>query len=717
VNRAKARRATAAALRALAALAGRELVHFLALACVLWASLAVAVVALGSGSGTVGWLDPRLPARLRHGLLAWHLLALWVLAIPLSGAALLSRAGARIPLAAARYAATGLALAAAAALLLAWAVSWAVFETTGQFPGLEAVRLAAANPRELLEHAAHLAATALLLGPPAALATAALLCLALPAWVRRAHARSRSVILLGGALAAALCAVAAHRADTAARHATGSVPDPTAGGVYSVGELYATLREERAGLINRIRADVTRRGAASRLPRPRRLAIAGAPILPLEQYAARVDPTRTRDWNVIIILVESLRPDQLRVGGSRRVVMPAVEALAAESRIFTDHYSQASHSNYADLAPLSSHYPLRSPHYHVYPERPTYPRVLIYDLLKARGYRVGIFSSQNERWGGMIHYLQTGSVDRFLHAETYRGPTYVPRNDVGFAAFVRGSKRSGKIDDRFTVAEAVAWIDSIAPAPFFIYMNLQNSHVPYERPADFPPRFGPGTVSFPIRFGQFPRDSVPAVVDMYANSLADVDFQLGRRFDFLKRRGLWQRTIIVLTGDTGQAFYEHGFAAHAGPLYDEVLRVPLLIHAPGLAPGIDPRPAQHIDVPPTILDLLGMPPHPGFQGISLVGPPPSAERPRFLVAQTPLAHQYAVVQSGYKLIYDARTKRTLLYHLATDPDEKNELTRAMPGKTRELLERLGAWYHAQIEYYGNPVLHSRAYPPHVDPRP
>lgn len=54
----------------------------------------------------------------------------------------------------------------------------------------------------------------------------------------------------------------------------------------------------------------------------------------------------------------------------------------------------------------------------------------------------------------MIHCLRTGSIDPFLHAETYGGPTYVPRGDAGFARFVAGSKRPGKIDGRFMAAEA-----------------------------------------------------------------------------------------------------------------------------------------------------------------------------------------------------------------------------------------------------------------------
>ena len=71
-----------------------------------------------------------------------------------------------------------------------------------------------------------------------------------------------------------------------------------------------------------------------------------------------------------MVQVESLRSDQLRVYGGTRDVMPTIDALARESRVFTNAYIQASHSNYADLVPLSSQYPLRSPQMYEYPPNP-----------------------------------------------------------------------------------------------------------------------------------------------------------------------------------------------------------------------------------------------------------------------------------------------------------------------------------------------------------
>ena len=105
---------------------------------------------------------------------------------------------------------------------------------------------------------------------------------------------------------------------------------------------------------------------------------------------------------MIVILVESLRIDQLLITGGAREVMPNLEKLSLRGRVFSNNYTQASHSNYADLCPLTSHYPLRGRSHHLYPKNASYPRLLIYDVLKSLGYDTAIFSSQNENWGNNL---------------------------------------------------------------------------------------------------------------------------------------------------------------------------------------------------------------------------------------------------------------------------------------------------------------------------
>src|SRR5690606_29022338 len=128
---------------------------------------------------------------------------------------------------------------------------------------------------------------------------------------------------------------------------------------------------------------------------------------------------------------------------------------------------------------------------------------------------------------------------------------------------------------------------------------------------------------------------------------------------------------------------------------------PLVIHAPDLAPGADDRPSQHVDIPPTILSILGLPPHPGFQGIDLTGSPPPRERPRFVVAQTALANAYSIVSGRYTLIEDIQNGFVMLYDDSLDAAQKRDLSLSLPEVRDSLRHDLDMWRRVQLEYYGS----------------
>src|ERR1700687_1895548 len=479
---------------------------------------------------------------------------------------------------------------------------------------------------------------------------------------------------------------------------------------------YVSLRDKQAGPFAHVLGEirVSAFGEANTTAGTSDIHITRRPIVPMETYLATIDRERVKRWNVIVIVVESLRADQLRAYGARRDVMPTLDALARDSRVYANAYTQASHSSYASPVPLSSQYPLRSRNIYIYPKNPPYPRVMMYDVLKPLGYNTAIFSSQNEHWQGMINYLQTAGLDRYFRAEVFDGPTYVMASDTGFAKWVKGTKSAGSVDDHFTINEAIRWMDDRKEQPFFMALNLQNSHLPYVVPDGFPRRFGPANPGFSIAFAMWPRGKAEVVKDLYADSLFYVDTQIERLFRHLRESGIWDNTVIVVTGDHGQAFYEHGFSAHASALFNEVMLVPLLIRAPGLTPGIDPRPAQHVDIAPSVFDLLGLPAHPNFQGQSLFGAHADPNRSLYMVVQSPLARQYAIVRSPYKLIFDDTNGRHLLFDLSRDPQERSDLALARPDIVRSLADRLFTWREAQLSYYTDPVRCGREYPPVLD---
>ncbi len=587
-------------------------------------------------------------------------------------------------------------------VLILYGASWSLFWQTGSFIGKQVFIFLAPHPLQVFHWVDFDIACAIV---AVAGVGAFVLAVAIPRWVSAHSPTAQLTIMRIGSRAIVVFAIGALLGFV---YSQGGDRKSTKAGI-----VYARIRENISGPWSFAFAELVKQTSDSLtgLPLDKSFRISQRPLMPVDRYTVLARQNPHHRWNVVLLTVESLRADQLRAYGASREVMPALDQLASEARVFLNSYTQSSHTNYATIVPLSSHYPLRSATMYSYPKNPTYPRVLIYDLLKALGYRTAIFSSSNENWSGMNNYLETGNLDRFIHAANSKKPTYLMAGDAGFAAWARDSNHAGSLDDRTTVDEALEWLDGLGNDPFFVALNFQNSHLPYPTPPDFPRRFGPAKLDFTIRFAYFPKDKVEIVKDVYADSLAYVDSQIQRLIQHLKLKNKWDNTLVVITGDHGQAFYEHGFASHASAIFDEVMRVPLIVRAPGLKAGLEHRLAQHVDIAPSITGLLGLPNHPSFQGIDLFGTPTNPNRSAYMVAQTPDAYQYGIVRAGFKLIYDERLREHRLFNLETDPGEKQNLAATQPLMVKNLAARLNTWRKLQIDYYSDPIVQRREYPP------
>lgn len=596
---------------------------------------------------------------------------------------------------------------AAALLLVILAASWGVFWLSGQYLDAEGLRFAWGNLGSVIAYASHIHPVLLYGMPGLLLLVAILACEGLPRWAARLPDRAHAVIVAAGAGLLLLTIATAAAGEVGHRWATEKITDPSTGAIYSKDDLYRFRRNRNAGpLAHSVSLTLESKDPLDHDasdPEPR---VIRRPQVSMEQYLATIDRARLKRWNVVVVLVDSLRVDQLRVTGGVREVMPAVEALGREGAVFPDCITQASHTDYAAPAVFSSQYPLRSRDVYRYPKDPPYPRVMVYDVLHALGWRTALFSSQNEDWGQMLNYLQTGGLDVCFHSKSLGVSEAATKDRPAFA---------GSLDDAVTVSESVKWIEREPQIPFFLYLNLQNSHLPYDVPRDFRRRFAPANVDVKISIGWFPKEKVDVVKDVYADSLAYVDAQLERLFARLKERGLWDRTVVVVTGDHGEAFYEHGSAAHANGVYQEVIQVPLIVHAPGLGPRRDERPTELLDVAPGLLHLLGLPPHPAFQGDDPFSGDFRRDRARYSICDTPWRTQIAVLRSGFKMIRESVTGTTVLYDLKADPGEKSEAAGRHPEQARDLRARITAWRRAQLEYYENPLRQAREYPPLLEP--
>ena len=587
------------------------------------------------------------------------------------------------------------------ALLLSWALQFSV----GQFLSADALALAVGNGSQLLKHG-------LEFSPWVVVAFGPVLIFLL--WICWCCMRARLFVVAPRRVAqiasiiylVAFCAVGATWYKMSSAHTPRS--HRVTGEIASDAQRWSRALRKRTGPGIAFFASLFPQavGGVERYPAPAlRLPEEKRERLSLSQYTRLTSPSANR-YNVILVLVESLRADTLTALGSKRIVMPHLEGLARRSLVLSRAYAAATHSSYSDPTTLSSQYPLRALRYRDYPRQIPYPRVLLYDLLKPRNYTTAIISSQNELWGGMLHYIRTPSLDHLFHSETYH-ENYVEESDSGFARWARKFKRSGKVDDKDTMSELVRFIKD-QKQNFFVYSNLQNSHFPYRYPQPERAPFQPQAVHFNYTFSHFPKKHVATVINRYHNALNYVDTQLGRLFAALDEQELWNETILIITGDTGQAFFEHGRASHASTPYEELIHIPVVIFAPQLHGSVSERLCSQVDIPPTVLDLLGMPPHPGFQGRSILDQRPPA--PVFTMVHVPARRELAVVSGHHKLIIDGLGKREL-YDLDSDPSEKENLWAARKKLGQRLLNVLLSYRKSQLDYYGSRQRWQREYPP------
>jgi len=262
----------------------------------------------------------------------------------------------------------------------------------------------------------------------------------------------------------------------------------------------------------------------------------------------------------------------------------------------------------------------------------------------------------------MDQFLASRNLDLFFDSRDYSGQTYVCERDPGFARYANGARVAGKLDDRITIEKAIAWIGAqhAADAPFFVSINLQTSHFPYELPGERVGPFAPATLDFPASFVSYPRDKVPVVRNAYYNALHYIDQQLGRLVWFLEQSGRGDETLLVIAGDNGEAFYENGHPTHAGPPFEPAIRVAAVMHCPALfAPTTEDYLVQLIDVAPTVLGLLGIAAPPCFQGIDVLAAdrPPNDQRLVFVHCESALSGADAVISgTGWKYFCSSRVR-------------------------------------------------------------
>jgi phosphoglycerol transferase MdoB-like AlkP superfamily enzyme len=361
--------------------------------------------------------------------------------------------------------------------------------------------------------------------------------------------------------------------------------------------------------------------------------------------------------NVVLIVLESAGAEYLAPYGANRDPMPHLSELGRTAIIFENAYTVYPESIKALFSILCSRYPAMDTESEKYADIKT-PSLA--SILKARGYHTALFHSGRFMYLGMEAVVENRGFEVLEDAGLIGG-----RSESSFG-----------VDEPSTVRRALAWVDSIPRGePFFLtYLPIAGHH-PYETPES----------------GPFPEQTD---FDRYLNALHYSDASLGTLFQGFRDRGLHDRTMFVIFGDHGQAFGRHdGNYGHSLFLYEENIRVPYLIAAPGLI-NRQVRIGNTIsliDTAPTILDLLGLTPSAGYQGRSAL-----EGQTRMVLSYTDYSLGLMGLRDGcWKYIYELESGRSKLFDLCRDSTELNDLSNFHPERVTAYRAILVRWSAAQ----------------------
>jgi len=386
--------------------------------------------------------------------------------------------------------------------------------------------------------------------------------------------------------------------------------------------------------------------------------------------------------NVLLIVIDTLRADHVGAYGARRDTTPVLDRFAREGTRFDRAYSTAPWTVPAVASILTGLYP--SAHGTDRTDHSLVPEVdTLAEILADRGYATAGVISHMIIWG--LRGFAQGFA-RYDQQEARLGDEYVSTAGV--------------------TSRAIALLEEFASeeVPFFLFAHYFDPHYRYINHEDIkfaPARAGrlDGTQPIWVLRRMEPElrsDEVAFLVDLYDEEIRHTDAGIGRLLSKLDALGLRKNTVVVVTADHGEEFLERGWLGHTRTLYEELIRVPLIVRAPGHVPSVVRDPVSVVSIVPTVLDLIGVDPSRfRFDGESLVPHLGGAARPggREVFAEVDYeealndkkrAFKKAVIDGDWKLIQDDLTRTVELYDLKSDAAERRDLSSSRP----EVVQRL-----------------------------
>ena len=402
---------------------------------------------------------------------------------------------------------------------------------------------------------------------------------------------------------------------------------------------------------------------------------------------------------IVLVVVDTLRADRLSCYSSEAPATPHIDALAGEGILFEAARASAPFTLPSVCTILTGVPPTV---HRVRDPTDALPRGLttLAERLRGAGYRTAAFV--RNPWLRPLADFDRG-FEEFHFLSWERPPSALAEillrelaSDV-YRPVSRGAEQARL---------ARRWIERHRDEDFFLWLHFLDPHAPYAPPRELAPPGQP-----PPRIGRSFRDAVSVrtgnlvpdlderrwIEGLYDGEVRYLDACVGEITAELKRLGIYDDTLIVLTSDHGEEFWEHGGFEHGQSMFDELLRVPLILRLPKAA--LVERvaaPVSHASLAPTLLSLCKI----DYDPQELPLPPlvQDLERPEVRVSAEPLVSSMtlyfedrtAVVFDGWKYVRYAITAREELYDLERDPGETRDRSEEEPERlnaARELLAR------------------------------
>lgn len=399
--------------------------------------------------------------------------------------------------------------------------------------------------------------------------------------------------------------------------------------------------------------------------------------------------------NVVLIVVDALRADRISAAGCPRPTTPRLDELGREGARFENCYAAAAWTKPAVASLLTSLYPDAHGARRREDRLPSEARTLAEILRESGWFTAAVVANPNLKsvFGfdqGFAAYDDSLMRDR-LYEIALRPFFFRP-------LLSRRLGRNFDLTDRDHAESvnrrALPLLDRSRGGAFFLYLHYMEPHFPRDPPARF-------LALFPSPEG----DPAAAEAARYDAAVRFADDRIGALLDRLRALGIYDRTAVVVTADHGEAFGEHSDSGHGHTIYQEMVRVPLVVKGWGEAPGtVVSLPVRSIDILPTVLDALALPPESGAEGRSLLpllrGREAAAGGKDVFFDEESFDGAFllrgALREGRWKYILTERSNRKggrgpgdeELYDLAADPGETRDLAAEEPAILAELRRAL-----------------------------